>query len=470
MAEALSSGAGGFVSLSNLIFVGIPTEAQPPTEQLLRSTVKQKPNASCVSESEHKKALSAADGLVSASVLCDDLTPTQKSHAHAQAHAHAHAQPAAMTWEGTAAESRARLAGVQDVVLLETTPGVCPKQSLSRVQAAWSQPTATSRSTAAGATDILADGAVPAVANHVDARSRTFFVARGPLAYAVDQIAREVAFLDPVKVSSLNVNPSGAELSQMLSGELPAALYERSGILAEGTRHVFEPTDFLETGLVDRLLQDVRGSIWLAPQQEAMLVSEPSGVVLGSRHSVPTQKELRTQMNKSTAGKALLRRMSRLPSMTSPMPSESLALQALLPSLRTGDLLLFQSEKFSAKFLQHALKAPYSHLAVVIIFPGLQAQPLLLEADPGTALMRNWSSATRAHLHLIDFCSRLLGWQAGRGNQAVIRRLEVANGMPQMHEDAVLQLLAQSTTIDSSVKLGSVEPVNQERHELAWCV
>merc|ERR1712196_175348 len=144
------------------------------------------------------------------------------------------------------------------------------------------------------------------------------------------------------------------------------------------------------------------------------------------------------------------------------MPSEGLALQALLPSLRTGDLLLFRSERFSAKFLQHALKAQYTHLAVVIIFPGLQAQPLLLEADPGTGLMRNWSLATRAHLHLIDFCSRLLGWQEeGRGNQAVIRRLEFADDMPQMHEDAVLQLLVDSTCIDPSFKLGSVEPVNQ---------
>ena len=28
-----------------------------------------------------------------------------------------------------------------------------------------------------------------------------------------------------------------------------------------------------------------------------------------------------------------------------------------LPSLRTGDLVLFQSESFTAKFFQHALKA-----------------------------------------------------------------------------------------------------------------
>merc|ERR1712118_220455 len=99
-------------------------------------------------------------------------------------------------------------------------------------------------------------------------------------------------------------------------------------------------------------------------------------------------------------------------------------LPEMLPLLQTGDLVLFQSDTFTAKFFQNALKAKYSHLGVVVIVPGLQKMPLLLEPDPDASFICNWPTATIAHLHLIDVSSRLSSWQDGKNNCASIRRLQ----------------------------------------------
>ena len=58
-----------------------------------------------------------------------------------------------------------------------------------------------------------------------------------------------------------------------------------------------------------------------------------------------------------------------------PKTTKTISLQELLVTVKTGDLLLMQSEAFTARFVTHALRCEYAHLAVVVRLPRL----------PGTA-------------------------------------------------------------------------------------
>ena len=75
----------------------------------------------------------------------------------------------------------------------------------------------------------------------------------------------QAALLDPAQAS---------DVIKELSAELPAALFERLGLLPGGTRHLLKPADFLEGGKVDRqrgLGQGTPSSgVWLGPQLEAV--------------------------------------------------------------------------------------------------------------------------------------------------------------------------------------------------------
>ena len=55
--------------------------------------------------------------------------------------------------------------------------------------------------------------------------------------------------------------------------------------------------------------------------------------------------------------------------------------------MKTGDLLLMQSEAFTARFVTHALRCEYAHLAVVVRLPRLPGTVFLLEADPEAHLV-----------------------------------------------------------------------------------
>ena len=47
--------------------------------------------------------------------------------------------------------------------------------------------------------------------------------------------------------------------------------------------------------------------------------------------------------------------------------------------MRTGDLVLMQSEAFTARFVTHAMRCEYAHLAIVVRLPKLPGTVLLLE-------------------------------------------------------------------------------------------
>ena len=61
-----------------------------------------------------------------------------------------------------------------------------------------------------------------------------------------------------------------------------------------------------------------------------------------------------------------------------PCPQLSLFLPSD-PQVRTGDLVLMQSEAFTARFVTHAMRCEYAHLAIVVRLPKLPGTVLLLE-------------------------------------------------------------------------------------------
>ena len=70
-----------------------------------------------------------------------------------------------------------------------------------------------------------------------------------------------------------------------------------------------------------------------------------------------------------------------------PKTTKTISLQELLVTVKTGDLLLMQSEAFTARFVTHALRCEYAHLAVVVRLPRLPGTVFLLEADPEAHLV-----------------------------------------------------------------------------------
>jgi hypothetical protein len=48
-------------------------------------------------------------------------------------------------------------------------------------------------------------------------------------------------------------------------------------------------------------------------------------------------------------------------------PSLALTLALSLAQVRTGDLVLMQSEAFTARFVTHALRCEYAHLAIYLL-------------------------------------------------------------------------------------------------------
>lgn len=103
----------------------------------------------------------------------------------------------------------------------------------------------------------------------------------------------QAALLDPAQAS---------DVIKELSAELPAALFERLGLLPGGTRHLLKPADFLEGGKVDRQLGLGQGTpssgVWLGPQLEA--VQRP---IASKPHSrVPAEaEELKAEMSRLKA-------------------------------------------------------------------------------------------------------------------------------------------------------------------------
>ena len=103
----------------------------------------------------------------------------------------------------------------------------------------------------------------------------------------------QAALLDPAQAS---------DVIKELSAELPAALFERLGLLPGGSRHLLKPADFLEGGKVDRQLGLGQGTpssgVWLGPQLEA--VQRP---IASKPHSrVPTDaEELKAEMSRLKA-------------------------------------------------------------------------------------------------------------------------------------------------------------------------
>ena len=97
---------------------------------------------------------------------------------------------------------------------------------------------------------------------------------------------------------------------------MPAALFERLGLLPGGSRHLLKPVDFLEGGKVDRQL--VGDGVWLGPQQEA--VQRPRAPKPHNR--VPTdpaelkhdmgrlKAAMRVELGRTVPGSTILRSMA----------------------------------------------------------------------------------------------------------------------------------------------------------------
>lgn len=223
----------------------------------------------------------------------------------------------------------------------------------------------------------------------------------------------------------------------------------RLGLLPKGSRHVLTPTDFLEGGKVDRQLWQ---QAWLGPQQEA--VQRPGATKV--RNRIPTDPvELRSEMNackermrgelrRTVPGQTILRSMTdaayslaeeirkaglsakkraEAERSRAPKVSDTRLLNEVLDELHTGDLVLMQSEAFTARFVTHAMRCEYSHLAIAVRLPKLDGTVFLLEADPEAHFVESMRE-TRWHLQLVDARSRLSCWLEGPTNYLAVRKLE----------------------------------------------
>ena len=113
--------------------------------------------------------------------------------------------------------------------------------------------------------------------------------------------------------------------------------------------------------------------------------------------------------------------------------------------MRTGDLVLMQSEAFTARFVTHAMRCEYAHLAIVVRLPKLPGTVLLLEADPEAHFVESCGD-TAWHLQLIDARSRLSSWLDGATNSLAFRQLTRPVGaVAGSSSDALLSLLCPPT-------------------------
>ena len=102
---------------------------------------------------------------------------------------------------------------------------------------------------------------------------------------------------------------------------------------------------------------------------------------------------------------------------------------------------MMQSEAFTARFVTHAMRCEYAHLAIVVRLPKLPGTVLLLEADPEAHIVES-SRDTRWHLQLVDARSRLSCWLDGASNNLAFRQLSRPVGaVAGASSDALLTLL-----------------------------
>jgi hypothetical protein len=287
-----------------------------------------------------------------------------------------------------------------------------------------------------------------------------------PLAAALRAVASEEVAVHEVR-------------EELAAAELPAALYERLGLLQAGSALAVSPADFVECGLVDSLLA---GSAWLGPTQQVALDEGAPGTPAeeaspAEEPAEPVERVARL-LEQSVAGRSLLVRLEaedangleawrtqkrpggRIPEGLEdanaaeragaaraetgdeveqqqqvrwpahmPRGAPPAPLGDVLGALRTGDCFFFSSRGFASRVLRHALSCAWGHLAVVVLLPALPDTPMLLEADPevmlhvatgGAAGARRWPSAAHS-LHLVDARSRLGSWLEQQGNHLVLR-------------------------------------------------
>ena len=219
---------------------------------------------------------------------------------------------------------------------------------------------------------------------------------------------RESADLPDLVQAALLDPAQAGDVIKELSAELPAALFERLGLLPGGSRHLLKPADFLEGGKVDRQLGLGQGTpssgVWLGPQQETVqrpIASKPHSRVPAEAEELKAEMSrlkaaMRVELGRTVPGATILRSMAdaafslaediRKAGLSAtkraeaerrrrPKTTKTISLQELLVTVKTGDLLLMQSEAFTARFVTHALRCEYAHLAVVVRLPRL----------PGTA-------------------------------------------------------------------------------------
>ena len=284
--------------------------------------------------------------------------------------------------------------------------------------------------------------------------------------HALLELLGETVRLPELVSEALRDPHAAADAVKQQSAELPAALYEKLGLLPAGSRHTLKTGDFLEGGLVDRRLF---GCVWLGPQQEAVL--RPRGTVRPPPR--PTDAEvvkqlkseckarLRAELGRSVPGVTVLRGMAdaafslaeeiRVAGLSTrkrreaerrhaPQVGSSTPLDEVLEHMKTGDLVLLQSDAFSARFVQHALRCEYSHCAVVVRLPKLPGIVFLLEADPDAHHCES-SSDTRWHLQLVDARSRLASWLEASSHYVSLRALTRPADAPVGLTDELLDLL-----------------------------